>query len=340
MSRARRNVRLTGPQKAAALMLTIGKETAAKVLADLPEQEQEQVVAAISQLDMVERQEQQLLMDEVLVSMRAQQFAVRGSREYAHELLSEFHPPQEVERILDRLVENAASTPFLFARDHEPKQVAQALANESPQLVALVLSHFPAGFAASVLAGIAPEKQGAVALRLARTEAPTPEMVSVAERVLNDALGASNRNERAVKRGGVKDLAAILNSSDRQTEKTILGLLSVADEDLAQETRSLMFVFEDLSRLSGPDLEKVVGEVDPGELSMALKGVRADLQAAVLSAVSERIRAAVEDELSLEQPKRRADVERAQAKIVARALELDESGEIIIQRTADADVVV
>ncbi len=202
--------------------------------------------------------------------------------------------------------------------------------DEHPQTIALVLAHLPARLGAHLLAGLEPETQVDVSVRLATLGRTDPDVVARVEQTLRGRLGEVRK--RGDRRDGVRELADLLNQADRQTERSILGQLEETDAELAERVRALMFLFEDLVTLDDRSLQELLRNVDLQRLATALKGVGNDVREKIEGNLSERARAALEEELELLGPVRVREVEEAQAEIVNLVHEMEETGLIVLSR--------
>jgi flagellar motor switch protein FliG len=317
------------PQKAAAVLLSVGNERAANVLAHLNEEEVEQLAVEVAQLGDVSSHELEAILTEFHTEALANQHLLTGGEEHARELLRRVHGA-EADEIVDRLMATTQAAPFHFLRLHEPAEVLQHLRDEHPQTIALVLAHLPARVGAGLLSGFDPEVQVSVATRLATLERADPAVVARLEDALRERLGEVRR--RSGRRDGVKELADLLNQTDRTTERSILGELESVDPALAERVRALMFIFEDMATLDDRALQEVLRQVEPQVLATALKGVPDELRNALERNLSERMRITVAEEMDLMGQVRLRDVEEAQTTVVRKVRELEQLGEIVIAR--------
>lgn len=328
---------LSRGQKAAAVLLAVGSDAASKVMRHMSEGEVEQLALEVATLGNINAD----LMTGVLEEFRAEALAhahlVSGGEQQARDLLRRLRG-SEGDEIVDRLLASVQTAPFHFLRMHEPAEVVQHLRDEHPQTLALILAHLPTKFAAAVLAGLEPEVQADVARRVATLERTAPEVVTRVEAALEERFGGYAQRRRD-SRGGVKELAALLNHSDRTTERAILGDLEQTDPVLAEEVRALMFVFEDIVTLDDRAVQELLRQVDMRQLALALKGVRADVREVVERNLSERARETLAEEVEVLGPVRVVEVEEAQTEIVRRVRQLEEEGTIIISRGNDGEFV-
>jgi flagellar motor switch protein FliG len=194
-----------------------------------------------------------------------------------------------------------------------------------------------ADHAAMVLGGLSEALQADVAHRVATMDRTSPEVVAQVECVLERRLSTVLQSSDFSAAGGVQDLVDILNRSDRGTERLILESLETKDAELAEEVRSRMFVFEDITTLDDRSVQMVLRELDAKQLAVALKGVRDDVRAKIMRNMSTRASTNLADEVDMLGPVRLKSVEEAQGDIVRVIRALEESGQIVITRGAGGD---
>ncbi len=320
---------LNRAQKAAAVLLSVGSERAAKVLRHLDEEEVEQLAVEIATLGDIPPLQLEHILLEFQREAEAHRQLISGGEKHARELLRRLHGT-DADEIVDRLLATTQAAPFHFLRLHDPAEVLQHLRDEHPQTIALVLAHLPARLGSALLGGLDADVQVSVATRLATLERSDPDVVKHVEGALQQRLGEVRR--RSGRRDGVKELADLLNQTDRATERSILSELEALDPALAERVRALMFVFEDLLRLEDRDLQEVLRQIEPQRLATALKGVSAELKGAVDRNLSERARLTIAEELDLLGQVRVRDVEDAQSEVVRIVHELEKEGLITVIR--------
>lgn len=331
-------IQLSPSQKAAALVVAIGAKEASRLLSYLDEAEIELLAAEIANLPQLPGS----VLEEVLADLHAEAVArgavLKGGVEFARELLIEWKGSRG-EEIVERIVSASMAIPFRFLVDVDPQELVQFLQGEHPQTVAVVLSYLPATKAAAVLAGLDPSLRGEVAVRIATMDRIAPEVIRRVEESLKLRLGSLSSATEVLHRGGVKELANILNNSDRATERAILSSLESHAPELADEVRSLMFLFEDIVGLRDRDIQEVLRNVEPTTLALALKGVPGEVRDAVFRNLSERARQTLLEEMEALGAVRIREVEEAQSKIVALIRKLDEEGKIIMRRESEGGIV-
>lgn len=328
---------MTPAQKAAVVMLTVGEEAAAEVMRHLSESEVEQLTLEVATLGALPADDLAEILEEFRTQAMAHSYLLSGGEHHAREILRRLRG-SDGDLIVDRLLATVQTAPFQFLRAHEPPEIAQHLRDEHAQTIALVLAHLPARFAAQVISGFEPQVQAEIARRVALFEGTVPEVLAQVEASLRDRLG-SIQSRRATGRGGVKELATILNQVDRTTERAILGELEATDPELAEKVRELMFVFEDIASLDDRAIQEILRQVDVKQLALALKGVSDMMRQTIIRNLSERARENLLEEIELLGAVPVRDVEVAQTEIVRVVRELEDEGTIVMSRGGEGEFI-
>ena len=330
---------LTGRQKAAIFLVTLGSEISASIFKHLTQEEVETITFEIARLGNVKSEDRDLVLQEFQGMMMAQDFMASGGVDYARELLEKSVGSDKAIDIINRLTSSLKSRPFDFVRRADPQHILNFIQQEHPQTIALILSYIEPAKASAVLGGLDPEMQSEVAKRIANMERSSPEVIREVERVLEKKL-ASISSEHVVVAGGVDSIVEILNTIDRTTERSIMESLEEDDPELAEEIRKKMFVFDDIVMLDDGSIQRVLKEVDQQDLIKALKAVDDEVKDKIFRNMSKRAAAMMEEDMQFMGPLRMSDVEEVQQKIVGIIRKLEEAGEVIIARGGDDDLLV
>lgn len=330
---------LTGRQKAAILVLQLGRQESARVLGQLNEADLEKLSAEIARLGDVPSEVGAAVIGEFAGTLAGSAASTRGGMELARELLLATLGASRAEEMLDRLSQKFVESPFTFLQKLDPRQLVSFLADEHPQTIALVLAHLSASFASTVLTGLSPDLQADVAHRIAVMDRTSPELIRQIESSLERRLSSLGVAGDLSTVGGLRPLVEIINRADRATERLILEGLDQLDPELAEQVRSQMFMFEDLVTLEDRAIQLVLRQVQTNDLATALKGVQENVKNKVMQNLSERAALNLAEEMDMLGPVRVHLVEEAQASIVRVIRQLEESGQIIIGR-GDEDAFV
>ncbi|MGM0502031.1 MAG: flagellar motor switch protein FliG [Bacillota bacterium] len=330
---------LSGKQKAAILMVSLGKETSAKIFKNLSDEEIEELTLEIANLDKIDSETKQQVMDEFHQMCVAYDYISHGGMDYAKDVLEEALGENEANNIIDRLTASLQVRPFDQLRKADPAQILNFIQNEHPQTIALILAYLDPEQAASILSSLSDNKKAEVAKRIATMDRTSPEVIKEVERVLERKLSSLVTNEYS-QAGGLDTIVDILNLADRGTEKNILDDLDTEDPELAEEIKQRMFVFEDVTLLTDRDVQAVLRQIDTDDLALALKTASDEVGEKIFSNQSSRAAEMLKENIEYLGPVRISDVEEAQQKIVNEIRRLEETGEIVINRGGEDELIV
>lgn len=330
---------ISGIQKAAILLITLGPEKSANVFKHLKEDEIEQLTLEIANTRSIAPDVKEQVMDEFYEVCLAQQYIAEGGIGYAKELLEKALGSDRARDVIGKLTASLQVRPFEFVKKTDAGQLLNFIQDEHPQTIALILSYLSSGQAATIISSLSPDKQAEVAKRIAQMDRTSPDVIKEVEKVLERKL-ASLVNQDYTIVGGVDSIVEILNTVDRGTEKHIIESLEIEEPELADEIRRKMFVFEDILSLDDKSIQRVLREVDNNELATALKGSNEEVQSAIFNNLSKRLAAMIREDMEFMGPVRLKDVEEAQQKIVNVIRKLEDTGEIIISRGGGDEIVV
>lgn len=330
---------LTGKQKAAILLISLGPEVSAEVFKHLKEDEIEQLTLEIANVRKVDYEAKDKVLAEFHQIAIAQDYISQGGISYAKEVLEKALGQQKAMDVINRLTASLQVRPFDFARKADPGQIFNFIQNEHPQTIALVLSYLEPDQSAAILSALPQDKQADIARRIALMDSTSPEIVSQVERVLEKKLSATVIQDYT-SAGGIESIVQILNGVDRSTERTILDSLELQDPELAEEIKKRMFVFEDIVLLDDRSIQRVIRDVENNDLMLALKVASEDVKEVLFRNMSKRMAETFKEEMEFMGPVRLRDVEEAQTRIVAIIRRLEEAGEIIIARGGGDDIIV
>ncbi|MDD4570057.1 MAG: flagellar motor switch protein FliG [Tepidanaerobacteraceae bacterium] len=331
--------KLTGRQKAAILVVSLGPEAAANIYQFLKEEDIEQLTLEIANLNKVSNEEKTEIAEEFYQMLIAQNFITEGGIDYAREVLEKALGTQKALEIINRLTSSLQVRPFDFIRKADPSQLMNFLQNENSQTIALIMTYLNPEQSASLLSSLPSEKQVDIARRVATMDRTSPEIIMEVEKVLERQL-ASVVTEDYTNVGGIQAVVNILNNVDRGTEKNIIEALEVDNPDLAEEIRRRMFVFEDILTLDNRSVQRTLREVDNQDLTMALKGASEEVRKRIFENMSKRQAEMINEDMEYMGPVRLRDVEESQQKIVNIIRKLEDAGEIIISRGGGDEIIV
>ncbi|MEA2481659.1 MAG: flagellar motor switch protein FliG [Thermoleophilaceae bacterium] len=327
---------MTGRQKAAALLVTLGPERAAKIFSCLDDTEIEALSLEMTQTGFMDPKATDQVLNEVAETALVASWAGAGGFDYAREVLEKAVGEERSAEIMRRLSAVIEKRPFDFLRRSTPDQISNFLAGEAPQTVALVIANLDPALGADVIRSLEPEQQAEVAIRIATMGDTNPDVTREIEAVMRQKLASVLSSEFQVA-GGVEAIVEILARSDRATERNVIDRLAERNHELAEEIRLKLFVFEDIVKLDDRSMQILLKDVDQKDLVSALRGVADDVKDKVMSNLSQRAAEMLLDELSVAPPTKRRVVEEAQGRIVVTVRKLEEAEAITIGRPEDDD---
>jgi flagellar motor switch protein FliG len=336
---AKINGDISGVQKAAILLISLGPERSASIFKHLKEDEIEALTLEIANTRSVSPSTKDHVLDEFYEICLAQQYIAEGGISYAKELLEKALGVDKAKDVIGKLTASLQVRPFEFVRKTDASQLLNFIQDEHPQTIALILSYLSSSQASTIISSLGPDKQADVARRIAMMDRTSPDVIKEVEKILERKL-ASLVNQDYTIVGGVDSIVEILNTVDRGTEKHIMETLEIEEPELADEIRRKMFVFEDILTLDDKSIQRVLREVDNNELAVALKGAVEEVQNVIFNNLSKRLAAMIREDMEYMGPVRLKDVEEAQQKIVNVIRKLEDSAEIIISRGGGDEIIV
>jgi flagellar motor switch protein FliG len=330
---------LSGKQKAAILLISLGPDVSANVYKHLSEEEIEKLTLEISGVKKVDSIAKEEILDEFHNIALAQDFISQGGIGYAKTILEKALGHEQATVIINRLTSSLQVRPFDFARKADPAQILNFIQNEHPQTISLILSYLDAAQAGQILSELPQEMQADIARRIAVMDSTSPEIISEVEQILERKLSTTVTQDYT-HTGGIEAVVDVLNGVDRSTERTILDALEIQDPELAEEIKKRMFVFEDIVTLDNRAIQRVIRDCENEDLLLALKVSSDEVKEIVFKNMSQRMVETFKDEMEFMGPVRLRDVEEAQSRIVSVIRRLEDAGEIVIARGGGDDIIV
>jgi flagellar motor switch protein FliG len=328
---------LLGPQKAAVVLAQLDNFRAQKILKAMSETEVVDLMSAMATLPALHPDIVQAIVSEFSMQTAARVDVGQGGIDVARKLLRDRLGAARTEEILDQFVSSGQIHPLSNLQRIDPQQITSFISEEHPQTIGVVLAHLTPDHSAAILAILPEDLRAEVSKRIATMGRISPDVIQVIADILERKLAALLRFGTAASSevGGVQSIVAILNQTDRSSEKQILTALEESDPELAEQIRNEMFVFDDVVSLDDRTLQRVLRNVVPKELAVALKGVPDEIREKFLRNMSERAAQDLVEEIEVLGPTRVSQVEAAQSSVVRVVRELDASGEIVLTREDD-----
>lgn len=328
---------LTGVQKAAVLMITLGAEASSQILKNFDEFTVEDLTAEIIKMKDVHPIISEAVTDEFYHMVMAQKYILEGGYLYAKRVLEMALGSHKAMEVIQRLQGSLQLRGFNVLNDIDPNQLLNFIQKEHPQTIALVLSQIDRRQAASIISELPGKLQVDVIHRIANMDQVSPELIQEVEDVLGSRVDFSSVGKKI---GGIKAVSEVLNLVGQSVEKDILASLAQKDAQLAEEVEKLMFIFEDILLLSDRSIQQVLSRVDNKEVAMALKAASDEVKQKIFSNMSERAATMLKEELEFMGPVKLKDVEDAQQRIVETIRKMEESGEILVAGSGRGEMII
>jgi flagellar motor switch protein FliG len=329
--------RLTGSEKAAVLVLSLPEDDVKRVIEALDDEEIERILAAVARFDHVPARIQARVLAEFRENGGKRELEVQGGRERAHGLARRVLEPARAGRVLERLGRAERGIEWTL-RGYTAEFVAETLAGEHPQTIALVLSQVPAARGAEVIAKLPEEMRADVLLRLADLGTVTTEVIAELEEGVIELIGRRSGVETRV--GGPDAAANLLKRVAKDAGDSILDGLDERAPQLAGIIRNRLLTFNELASLQPRELQTLLREVDTTKLALALKTASDEMREKVFASLSKRAGEQLREELELLGPKRLSEIETVHREIVDVARRLESEGTIRLQGSGGDDVLV
>jgi flagellar motor switch protein FliG len=336
--RVREDLRgLSGTEKAAILILSLGEEHASRVFSHMNDEELKELSQVMANLGTVSSNLVEKLFIEFVEQMSSTGSLV-GSLESTERLLLKVLDKSRVENIMEDIRGPAGRTMWDKLANVNEGVLANFLKNEYPQTVAVVVSKIKPDHAARVLSQLPESFSMEVVMRMLRMESVQKEVLDDIEKTLrNEFMSNLARTNR---RDPHEAMAEIFNNLDRASETKFIAALEERNRDSAEKIKNLMFTFEDLLKLDSQAIQGMMRNIDKSKLPIALKGASDDLKNLFLSNMSERAGKLLREDIEAMGPTRLRDVEEAQSEIVNVAKDMAAKGEITIAKDNGEDELV
>ncbi|MBW1980198.1 MAG: flagellar motor switch protein FliG [Deltaproteobacteria bacterium] len=331
--------KLRGPEKAALFLLGLGEEAACEVFKRLDKEEMKRLGETLATINQAPESD---ILEQICL-----EFKDIYEGKSPNTFFGNFFFRRTLARVLDKEADSFVKDmersrrpkPFESLRKVDPQTLYNYIKNEHPQTIALVLANLPHQTAAEIVKLIPEESRADVVIRIARLEKIPAEVLTDIEKVLAEEITKTGEVEHH-NLGGVQITAEIMNQLDQETESQIMGRIEEEGQELADEIRQLMFVFEDLVNVDDRGIRVLLKEISNDDLILALKTASETLKEKIFANLSERAAQMLREDMEVMGPAKLSDVERAQQTIITVARRLEEEGKIIVAGRGGEDLIV
>ena len=319
------NEKLTLPQKAAAVVVSLGADKASKIYKQLNENDIEKLTIEVARLGHITPEQMEEVLDEFYKTCLT--------------VLEKAFGESTAQTLLERLAKSLKTRPFEFIRKSNVRNLISFLQHERPQTIALILSYADPDQASMVISELPKEKQIKVVESIARMESASPDAIKIVEASLKKKFESVLTTADFTTIGGIDYIADVMNHMDRANEKYIFDELGKENEELADTIRKKMFVFEDIVSMDNRSIQRFIRECDVKDIVYALKGSDDKIKELVFANVSTRMAESIRSDLEITVNVRLRDVEEAQQRIVGVIRRLEEAGELIIVKSGKDEII-
>lgn len=329
---------VTGPQKAAIFLLMMGEDYTSEVFRKLEPDEITKLVTHMSETRSVPQQVLMQIMEEFLKSIESEgQLMVEGES-FLKNVVDGSLGKEKARAVYKELEKSKKNVPFGYLDGIDCNIIVNLIKGEHPQTIALILATLKFDKAAEILSDLPEQIQADVAMRIVKMDQVPKEVIQEVDQMLHkEVRGLGDSASRDI--DGTTALANILNEIDKSSEEQILSLIEEEDEEIAEEVRQLMFIFEDLLRVDDRGFREILKHVDKQELTLALRTASEELKEKFFSNMSERARDMLQEDMEIMGPVRISDVEEAQQKILRAARQLESEGKVILGKGKEDTLV-
>ena len=325
---------LDGAQRAAILMMVLGESEASKVLKFMDPEELELIGTAINGLkDVTQHHIYNVLNDFSEVNKKHTPLDI-GAQDYLKKILFQAIGPQKANNIMSRIELGPNASGIETLKWVDSSVIADAIKDEHPQLIAILLVHLKDEQAGEILELLDEEKKANVLIRVAKLGDVNSSALKELELLIENRF-TQETDSKIKNLGGIKTAADILNNVDKETESNIVEALNEIDKELCEEIKGKMFVFDNLLSVDDRGMQTILREAPQDKLVVALKGASVEIANKIFKNMSKRAAELLKDDLETAGPVRLAEVEEAQKEIIEVALRLAEEGTIMLGGKGD-----
>ena len=328
---------LTGPEKAAIVILSLPQDAVNVFLTQLGDDEVRKALAAVSRMDDIPPRVQERVLEEFYNAADQGDHTIAGGRARALEIIDTALEPERARTILEDLGRDEKRVDWTL-RAYQPGFVAERIASEHPQTIALILSQLPADRGGSIIQQLPDALRAEVVVRLAHLETVTTDVIADLEEGVAELF--DRRPVPSTRVGGAAAAASALNRVSKEDGAAILEGVDVRDPEVAGAIRKRMLTFNDLESIDRRGFQSLLREVSTEDLAVALKACNDEMQQKVFSNLSSRAADQIREEIDLLGPMKLSDVERVQEQIVDVARRLEEEGRLSIEVGGSDEILV
>ncbi len=323
-------IELTGVEKAAIFLLMMGEEYAAAVFKKINKEEVSNILAAMSDFEMVMPDLYLDVAKEFIEKFKSKDQTIVAGDDFIHKIITKAFDKANAQHFLKQVQEGKRELPFAWTKNVNTNNLIMYLDDEHPQTVAMVLSYMPSETSAEIFMSFTNEKKKEVSLRIAKLGNISEEIIRTVDDSMKNELSEISGTGSHIKSTSVQNLVDILGGVDKSTEDLVLETVEEENKELGDEIRQLMFLFEDLLNVDDRGMREILKKVESSILTTALKTASEELQKKITSNLSSRAAEMLLEDLEVMGPIKLSEVEAAQQEVITAAKELEAEGTITL----------
>ncbi|MGY3039524.1 flagellar motor switch protein FliG [Rhodanobacter sp. TND4EL1] len=326
---------ISGAQRAAILLLTLGEQDAAEVLKHLSARDVQTIGTAMAALASVSREHVQQVLERLSEDMGRQTSLGVGTEDYIRKILVNALGENKAGGLIDRILLGRSSKGLESLKWMESRAIAEMINQEHPQIIALVLAHLEPDQAAEVLGYLPARVRSDAVMRIATLDGVQPHALNELDEIMERQFSGNNKKLKSANVGGLKAAADILNAMEGARETELMTAIRSQDEVLGEKIEDLMFVFDDLVGLDDRGMQTLLREVSSATLVTALKGAEPEIREKIFANMSKRAADMMRDDLEVKGPVRLSEVDAAQKEVLGIARKLSDAGQLSLAGGGD-----
>ncbi len=325
---------LTSIERAAVLLLLLGEEQAANIIAFLSPREVQAIGTSMVAVADLSQETVDYILDEFIMTIRGQTSLGLGTMEYVSTVFNKALGEEKAATVLGRIMPGGVSSKGLeMLQWMDARSIGEMIGGEHPQVIAIVMSVLEHDAAADVLNYLPEKIRPEIVKRVANLETIHPNAMAQLEKIMKEQFHSTSA--KASSFGGVKTAAKIMNYTKTEMESSIFTGLEGVDSELALAIQDNMFTFENLSALDNKSIQTLMRALEQDDLMTAVKGADEAVKDKFLDNMSQRAKVMFMDEMEAKGPVRITDVEDAQKLILRLARQMSDAGEIVLAGRGD-----
>lgn len=325
---------LKGAERAAALLVALGPETASEILKHLDEEQVERISTEIARIDRLSPDEREDLIGEFMIELKRSQGSVQGGRDRARDLLKEAFGEEKADSLLNKLSKEDFEKGFEFMHDIDSKIAAELLKTEQSQTIALTLSCIKPEKSADIIKNLPEDVARSAAVKIAQLGRFSPEAAMIVAKSLKEKYKKfMEQNSGFTERPGFDSLINILTHLDSQSERNLLSGLEIENPDISSSIRERIFTFENIVNLNNPEIRILIDEISDDELlALSLKGAGDEIRFKVIRNMSRNRASDILENMDVMGPVKLTEVQEARSQITSIMRRLHNNGEIDLRK--------